>query len=284
MPGVRGKLEEAPGVALFDLARRRLAAGKAEAAGEVRDLPGARQLEERERVAAALRDDLVADRGVQRAADVVQQQRARVGVAEPLEGQLGESGEDLVADARARGAHDRDPLGEEPAGDEAEDLHGGVVEPLRVVDDADERLLLGDLGQQRQGGEPDHEPVGRGAGAPAEHGRERVALRGGEPVEVIEHGGAELVEAAVGQLDLRLDADGPRNAPAADAVGQVAQQRALAHARLPAQDDDPAPTGERIGQELVERLALGATSEEPRGARTSQRPNRSAVYQRPGSR
>ena len=86
---------------------------------------------------------------------------------------------------------------------------GGVVEPLRVVDDADQRLLLGDLGQQRQRGEPDQEPVGRRAGAPAEHGRERVALRGGEPVEVIEHRGAELVEAAVGQLDLRLDARPP---------------------------------------------------------------------------
>ena len=109
----------------------------------------------------ALRDDLVADRGIQRAVHVVQQQRARVAVAEPADRQLGEPGEDVVAAARPRGAHERDPLGEEAAGDEPEDLRRGVVEPLRVVDDADERLLLGDLGEQRQRGEPDQEPVGR---------------------------------------------------------------------------------------------------------------------------
>ena len=157
--------------------------------------------------------------------------RASLSPSPPI-GQLGEPGEDVVADARSRGAHERDPLGEEPAGDEAEDLRGRLVEPLRVVDDADERLLLGDLGEQRQRGEPDQEPVRARAGAQAEHRRERVALRGGQPVEVIEHRRAELMEAAVGQLHLRLDADGRRDAPAGDTVGQVVQQRALADARL----------------------------------------------------
>ena len=225
----------------------RLAAGQPEPAGELGDVPGARQLEQRERVAVALGDDLLADRGVQRAVHVVQQQRARIAVAEPADRQLGEPGEDVVADARPRGAHERDPLGEQAAGDEAEDLRRGVVEPLRVVDDADERLLLGDLGEQRQRREPDQEAVGRGPGAQPEHRRERVALRDGQPVEVIQHRRAELVQAAVGELHLRLDADGLRDVPAVDPIGHVAEQRALADARLAAQDDDPAPTGERVG-------------------------------------
>ncbi len=60
-PGVGGELEEALGVALLDLAGDRLAAGKPEPAGELGGVvPGARQLEQRERVAVALRDDLVA--------------------------------------------------------------------------------------------------------------------------------------------------------------------------------------------------------------------------------
>ena len=142
-------------------------------------------------------------------------------------------GEDVVAAARAGGKHERDPLGEEAPADESEDLCGGLVEPLRVVDDADERLLLGDLGEQRQRGEPDQEPVGRRAGAPAEHRRERVALGDGQPVELIQHRSAELMEAAVGELHLRLDADGPGDAPAGDTVGQVAEQRALAHPASP---------------------------------------------------
>ena len=164
-PGLGGQQEEAPGVALLDLAGDRLALGQPEPARELRGAPGARELEQRERVAVALGDDLVADGGVQRAVHVVQQQRARVAVAESVDRQLGQPGEDVVADARAHGAHERDPLGEQAAGDEPEDLRRRLVEPLRVVDDADQRLLLGDLGEQRQRGEADQEPVRRRAGA-----------------------------------------------------------------------------------------------------------------------
>ena len=137
-----------------------------------------------------------------------------------------------------------------------------MVEPLRVVDDTDQRLLLGDLGEQRQRGQPDQEPVGRRAGAAAEYRRERVALRDGQPVEVIQHGRAELVQAGIGQLHLRLNADSSRDVPARDPAGQVAQQRALAHARLAPQDGDPAPASERVGHKPVELLALAAASEE----------------------
>ena len=101
-----------------------------------------------------------------------------------------------------------------------------MVEPLRVVDDTGQRLLVGDLGEQRQRGQPDQEPVGRGVGAAAEHRRERVALRSGQPAEVVQHGRAELVEAGVGQFHLRLDAGGSRDVPAGNPVGQVVQQGA----------------------------------------------------------
>ena len=134
----------------------------------------------------------------------------------------------------------------------------------------DERLLLGDLGEQRQRGKSDQEAVGRGAGAQPEHRRERVALRHGQSLELVEHGYAELMEAGVGKLHLRLDADGRRDVPAVDPVGEVAEQCALAHARLSPQDGDTAATGQRVGQEPVERLTLGTTSQElhrrlPRG-------------------
>ena len=140
-----------------------------------------------------------------------------------------------------------------------------MVEPLRVIDETDQRVLLGDLGEQRQRGQPDQEPVGRGAGAAAEHRREGVALRNGQPAELVQHRRTQLVQAGISQLHLRLDADGPRDMPVGDAVGQVTQQRALAHARLAPQYGDPALAGERIGQEPVERLALAATSEELAG-------------------
>ena len=266
-PGVGRELEEALRVALLDLAGHRLAAGKPEPAGELGGVvPGPRQLEQRERVAVALGDDLVAHRRVERAVHVVEQQRPRVVVAEPVDGQLGEPGEDVVADCPVRAAHTiairsaRRRRATKPS-----TWAEACVEPLRVVDDADERLLLGDLGEQRQRGQPDQEPVRRRAGAQSEHRGERVALRTGQAVEAIQHRRAELMEPAVGQLHLRLDAHGPRDVPARDPVGEVVQQGALADARLTPQDDDPAPAGERVGQEPVERFALAATSEELRG-------------------
>ena len=179
-PGVSGELEEALGEALFDLPGHRMAAGKSEPAGKLgRGGPGSRQLEQGERVAVALRDDLIAYSRIHRTVHVVQQQGPGVAFAESLDGQLGESGEDVVTAVRARRTHERDPFCVQAAGDETENLGGGVVEPLRVVDDADERLLLGDLGEQRQRGQADEEAVRRGAWAQSEHRRQRIALRNG---------------------------------------------------------------------------------------------------------
>jgi hypothetical protein len=93
----------------------------------------------------ALGDDLVTDRCIQGADEVLQQQGARIALAECADHELGEPGQDLIAHPRARGAHDRDPLGEETTSHEPEDLGGDYVEPLRILDDADERLFLCDL-------------------------------------------------------------------------------------------------------------------------------------------
>ena len=264
-PRVRREQLEAPDVALFDLAGDRMSAGKTEPAGEAGDVPRARQLEQGERVSVTLLDDLVANGGVQGAGHVGQQQRAGIAVAESGDRQLGQPGENVIADPRPRGAHDRDRFGEQAAGHEPQDLRRGVVEPLPVVDETDQRLLLGDLGDQRQRGQPHQEPAGHRAGAAPEHRRERVALRGGQPVEAVQHGRAELVEAGVGQFHLRFDASGPRDVPPGDPAGQVAQQRALAHPRLAPQHGHPAPPGERVGDKPVERLTLAAASEELRG-------------------
>ena len=98
----------------------------------------------------AFGDDPFADRGIHRTVQVLEQQRERITVGQSPDGELWEPGQDLVADRCPGGAHDRHPFGEEPAGDEREDLCRGLIEPLGVVDEADERLLLGDLGEQRQ--------------------------------------------------------------------------------------------------------------------------------------
>jgi hypothetical protein len=104
---------------------------------------------------------------------------ARIAVAETTDGQLGKPRKNVIADPRPRGAYHRDPLGEQAAGHESQDLRRGVVEPLPVIDDAGQRMLIGDLCEKRQRGQPHQEPIRRGAGAAAEHRLQRLALRNG---------------------------------------------------------------------------------------------------------
>jgi hypothetical protein len=217
-----------------------------------------------QRIAAALRDDLVADRRVQRAVDPAQQQRARIAVVQVPNRHFGHPAEDLVAGPGARDTQDRDPFRVQTACDEREDLRGDFVQPLHIVDDADQRPLLSDLGEQRQGGEPEEKPVRWRPGAQSERGRERVALRDGQPLEVIEHRRAELMEAAEGELHLRLHSGSRCDAPAVDLGGRVREQRALADARVTAQDHDPTGAGEHVGQETIERLTFLGAAEESR--------------------
>ena len=66
-------------------------------------------------------------------------------------------------------------LGEQPARHERQCLRGGPVEPLRVVDHAEQRALGGDDGEQGEHGQPDEKRVGCDAGLEAEGGAQGVA-------------------------------------------------------------------------------------------------------------
>jgi hypothetical protein len=107
---------QAPDVALLDPASDRLTPGKTESAGQTGDVPRARQLEQSQRIAVTLHDDLVANGGIQGAGHVGQQQRARIAVLEAADGKLREPGENTTAGPRPRGAHDRDPLSQQAPG------------------------------------------------------------------------------------------------------------------------------------------------------------------------
>ena len=79
--------------------------------------------------------------------------------------------------------------------------------------------MLGDLGEQRQGGEADQEPVWRRAGAQPEHRRERARAAAPAAARAVQHGRAELMQPAVGEFHLRLDAHGPRDRQPASLLG-----------------------------------------------------------------
>ena len=184
-PSVARELAQSLGEALLDLAGDSLAAREPEPAGELGRVPRAWELEQRERVAVTLRHDLLEHGFVERTLDVVQRAARALRSRQALEDQLGKLAS-TSSPMPERAAHDdRDPFGEETTGDEAEDLSRGAVEPLGVVDDADQRLLLGDVGEQRQRRQPDQKAIRRRRPAPQSEDRlERLALTDREPVQV----------------------------------------------------------------------------------------------------
>ena len=221
--GVRRQPVQAPSVAVFDLSGDRKVFGQPEPAGQLGDAPRPRELDEGERVAVAFGDDPPADRSINWTLQILEQQGERVAVAQSANREFGEPRQDLVADPCPGGAHDRHPLGEEPAGDEPEDLCRGLIKPLSVVDNADERFMVGNLGEKRQRRQPDQETVWGRAVAQPEHRRQRVALGLRQSLEVIKDGRTELMQPVVRQLHLRLDAHGPSETHPLSAVGDVGQ-------------------------------------------------------------
>jgi hypothetical protein len=70
----RRERRQACGITLFDLAGDVLASLEAEPSGKVRDVPGARQLQQGQWIAVTLGDDPIAHRAVERDLQVGQQQ------------------------------------------------------------------------------------------------------------------------------------------------------------------------------------------------------------------
>ena len=79
------------------------------------------------------------------------------------------------------------------------------IEPLCIVDDADERLLLGHLRQQAQHCQTDQKAVRCISRAEPERGTQRIALRPRQRVEPIQHLPAQLMQAGERKLHFGLD-------------------------------------------------------------------------------
>jgi len=105
--GLGRQIAEALREAPLHLADDVLAAREREATGKIISPPGARQLDQRKRVAVTFGDDLITHGDVQWPTYVLQEQRARVTFVESVETQLGQSGEHRIPNLGARGAHDR---------------------------------------------------------------------------------------------------------------------------------------------------------------------------------
>jgi len=184
-------------------------------------------------------------------------------VVEPAEEQVGEPVEPAPSAPVADRDHDRDRVGQQPPCDEPEQLVRRLVEPLGVVDDAEQRALLGDAAQEAEHRQSDEESVGRLARRQAERDGERVPLRPRERVEAVEQRRAELMDPRERQLHLGLGARDLLDAERDRLPGRVPQQRRLADPGLAADDDDPAAPVPGVPEQPVEQVALVGPAQEP---------------------
>ena len=173
---------------------------------------------------------------------------------EPSERQLRQARQLALVARLADREHDRHRLRQQPPRDEPEDLRRGGIEPLRVIDEAQQRPLRGDLGQQAERGQRDQEAVRRGAGRRPERDAQGVLLRLRQRAEPVEHRRAQLMQPRERQLHLRLDAGDLRDPEARRLPSAVVQERGLADARLAADDQDRALAAADVLQQPVERL------------------------------
>ena len=83
---------------------------------------------------------------------------------------------------------------------------------MGVVDEHGDRPVLGDPAQQAEHGRADREPLAAGPGCQGERGAERLGLRGGDRVQVLQDRAQELEQAAERHLLLGVDPGGAQHA------------------------------------------------------------------------
>ncbi len=260
LPCLRGQFLDAQGEVVLEPAgegshrRRGVPAGEFGRAGAVG------QFQQGQRVAAGLGEDPAADGFVEPAGKHRGQKRAGVGLAQASEGELGQPLQSAFPVGLADAEDQPDPLRHQPPGDEADDLGRDTVEPLHVVDQADERRLLSDVGEQAEDRQSHEEPVRGSSRAEAEGGLQGRSLRIGEVSEVIEERRAQLVQPPEGQLHLGLDSGRAHHSAALRAVGRVLQQRGLADTGLAPQHQDRAVAVAHFGQLPVQYRAFALPS------------------------
>src|SRR6266581_3429936 len=128
--------------------------------------------------------------------------------------------------------YQRDPLGVYPSSHHGEDLEGLLVEPLRVVDHAQQRRAGGSVGEERERGQANGEAI-RGYRVDEAEGRaERLALALRQAGHRRQERNQQPVQPRKTKLQLRLDAGDADHPESRRRPGGVAQKRRLAHARL----------------------------------------------------
>ena len=235
----RRKRAHALGEQALDTRRQRQRQRQRLARRELRGCQQRGELGHRQRVAPGRSRHAACDILRHRCARTVGQQLPhRHGVQRP-QAQLGQRAR--LELTLTRSEQHRHSLGVQPPRGEHQRLLRVVVNPLRVVDDAKQRPLLGHLREQREHRERNTVQIRRGVLAQPERALQRRRLRSRDPLERAQRGPEELVERGVRQPRLRLDPPGLERGHVARFCSRLVQKRRLARPRL-ADDEQGAAT------------------------------------------
>ena len=170
------------------------------------------------------------------------------------------AGVDALAVAQAEQQHHA--LGVEAAGREQQRLARGLVEPLQVVGHRQHGLALGRGGEQAQHAGGDREAIGDRRRLERQRAAQRLGLDRRDLAAQVEQRREQLGERRERQLGLRLDPARPQHAQPVGMVGEVAQQRRLAHAGLAVDEQGRAAPLPRRLDHAPEPSALLVTSDQ----------------------
>ena len=221
-------------------------------------------LDDGQGVATGLGDDALRHIRVERAVDRDREQLVCVLLRQAGDPEIRQP---LQPGFRLRRLPDReqhpDPIGQQPAGHEAEDVGGLVVQPLRVVDHAQHRPSPGRLREQREHGQTDQERVGRRAAHQSEGHAECPLLRLGQPIHGGQQGYEQLVDSGETQGPLRLDGHHPDDLQVRGALYGVVEQRRLPDSGLTPEDQRAAHTRTHAVEHCLKRQLLRVAVDEP---------------------
>ena len=169
------------------------------------------------------------------------QQRPCIAATQRLDAELREAGQPRCSSSRVANTS-AILLREQATSHERERSSRSAVEPLRVVDHAQQRLLLGSIGEEAESREPNEKRARRRPGAQTESDTKRVTLRISQTLAELEKRRTELLQRRVVELHLPLDARSANDAKVLARLDSVFEQRGLTDARVSVDHENTAVT------------------------------------------
>jgi hypothetical protein len=181
------------------------------------------QLAERQRIAPGGGDELIPHRGIHVPRPVAAEQLTSRLAAQPAQSEAWQLADiETGRAAVARGEQQRDPFGLQSAGNEQQRVGRGLIEPVGIVGDHEDRTPLGGVGEQAEGPEEGEKPVARALDL-TKGGLQRSPLRRRKPARGPAQRPQQPLQCGERQRGLRFDTLGAEHRHVRGRRGRVGQ-------------------------------------------------------------